>query len=132
MAMPHGGRTLTQLDAVRLHKLVDRAPSETLDELLAWADTVDSRQVPADVVTMYSQIDVLEAGADRPRRLTLCYPDDAEPSAGFISVLSPVGAALLGLRVGDTARWTGPGGQRSSARVLALLFQPEASGDYTT
>ena len=132
MAMPHGGRTLTQLDAVRLHKLVDRAPSETLDELLAWADTVDSRQVPADVVTMYSQIDVLEAGAGRPRRLTLCYPDDAEPSAGFISVLSPVGAALLGLRVGDTARWTGPGGQRSSARVLALLFQPEASGDYTT
>ncbi len=132
MAMPSGGRTLTQLDAVRLHKLVDRAPSDTLDELLAWADTVDSRQVPPNVITMYSQVDVLEAGADRSRRLTLCYPDDAEPSEGFISVLSPVGAALLGLRVGDTACWTGPGGQRGSARVLTLLFQPEASGDYTT
>lgn len=132
MNLFHGGRTLTQLDAVRLHKLVDRAHSDTLDELLAWADTVDSRAVPSDVITMYSQFEVQEPGADRPRRLTLCYPDDAEPSAGFISVLSPVGAALLGLRVGDTARWTGPGGQRGSARVSALLFQPEASGDYTT
>lgn len=132
MAMPPGGRTLTQLDAVRLTKLVDRSPSDTLDELLAWADTVDSREVPSDVITMYSQFEVLEAGADRPRRLTLCYPDDAEPAEGFISVLSPVGAALLGLKVGDTARWTGPGGQGGSARVVALLFQPEASGDYTT
>ncbi|MBS4038130.1 MAG: GreA/GreB family elongation factor [Hydrogenophaga sp.] len=132
MHLFHGGRTLTRLDAVRLHKLVDRMPSDALDELLAWADTVDSPQVPSDVLTMYSQFEVLEAGADRPRRLTLCYPDDAEPAAGFISVLSPVGSALLGLRVGDTARWTGPGGQRGSARVLTLLFQPEASGDYTT
>ena len=132
MAMPSGGRTLTQLDAVRLHKLVDRAPSDTLDELLAWADTVDSREVPADVITMYSQFEVMEPGADRPRRLTLCYPDDAEPAQGFISVLSPVGASLLGLRVGAQAQWRTPQGEPRSAQVRAILFQPEATGDYTT
>jgi regulator of nucleoside diphosphate kinase len=63
--------------------------------------------------------------------LTICYPDDAEPQAGFVSVLSPVGCSLLGLRVGDVAHWHPPHGADGAARVLAVLFQPEASGDYT-
>ena len=70
------------------------------------------------------------ASRPAPRATTPCVT--ASGCTASISVLSPVGAALLGLRVGDTARWTGPGGQRGSARVSALLFQPEASGDYTT
>jgi regulator of nucleoside diphosphate kinase len=63
--------------------------------------------------------------------LTLCYPADADPAAGRVSVLSPVGASLLGLRVGEVARWQGPAGDTHAAEVVALLFQPEASGDYT-
>ena len=59
-------------------------------------------------------------------------PADAEPLAGFVSVLSPIGSALLGLRVGSVARWASPTGDEMAAEILAILFQPEASGDYTT
>jgi regulator of nucleoside diphosphate kinase len=63
-------------------------------------------------------------------KLTLCYPTDADPAAGFVSVLSPVGVSLLGQTVGNVARWCTPAGQERAAEVLAVLFQPEASGDY--
>jgi regulator of nucleoside diphosphate kinase len=85
-----------------------------------------------DVVTMYSQVLLCDPRTGRQRKLTLCYPSDAEPAAGFVSVLSPVGSSLLGLRVGATARWRTPLGDTVEAEVLAILFQPEASGDYTT
>ncbi|MEZ5635535.1 MAG: GreA/GreB family elongation factor [Burkholderiaceae bacterium] len=67
----------------------------------------------------------------RRQQLTLCYPHDAEPAAGLVSVLSPVGCALIGLRAGDIARWQTPSGEGVVAQVLSVLFQPEASGDYT-
>lgn len=127
-------RTLTELDSVRLETLLRRhaaASAESpLMDLLEAAERVPSRQVDPDVVTMYSQ--VLLADPDgRRRKLTLCYPADAEPDAGFVSVLSPIGASLLGRRVGATARWRSPSGAVLTAEVLALLFQPESTGDYT-
>jgi regulator of nucleoside diphosphate kinase len=67
-----------------------------------------------------------------PYKVTWCYPDDAEPSQGFISVLSPLGASLLGLQAGDVAQWRTPFGEQRTARIVEVLFQPEASGDYTT
>jgi regulator of nucleoside diphosphate kinase len=47
-----------------------------------------------------------------------------------VSVLSPVGSALLGMRVGSIARWSTPAGDEKAAEILAILFQPESSGDY--
>ncbi len=124
-------RTLTELDAVRLDRLRRQGAALRMDDLLDTASVVPSREVAPDVVTMYSQVLVRDAQGSE-QRLTLCYPDDAEPAAGFISVLSPVGLALLGLPVGSVARWRTPGGAPHSAEIVALLFQPEASGDYTT
>jgi regulator of nucleoside diphosphate kinase len=66
------------------------------------------------------------------RKLTLCYPEDADPQSGFVSVLSPIGLSLLGEQVGSTVRWESPDGRLRMADVDAMLFQPEASGDYTT
>jgi regulator of nucleoside diphosphate kinase len=127
-------RTLTELDHVRLERLRRQGEALRVGDLLDLASVVPSREVAPDVVTMYSQVLVREGESDsaEPRRLTLCYPADAEPGTGFISVLSPVGLALLGLRVGEVARWSGPDGQPRTATIVALLFQPEASGDYTT
>ena len=124
-------RTLTELDAARLLRLQRQGAALPVAELLDSASLVPSREVPPDVVTMYSQLRVLDA-AGSEQQLTLCYPDDAEPARGFISVLSPVGLALLGLRVGSVARWRPPDGAQHSAEIVALSFQPEASGDYTT
>ena len=132
-------RTLTELDHVRLRNMVRRAAPEApaahaahdIEHILDAAAIVEVREVPADIVTMYSQVLLSDFRTGRQRKLTLCYPRDAEPSRGFISVLSPVGASLLGLRVGCVARWRTPVGEDGRAELLAILFQPEANGDYT-
>ncbi len=123
-----GERQLTELDFARLSSLYGRP----LPEELGAAHLVPSRQIAPDIVTMYSQVELAFIDAGQRQTLTLCYPRDAEPALGFVSVLSPIGAALLGLRVGDMARWRLPHGEERCAEVAAILFQPEASGDYTT
>jgi regulator of nucleoside diphosphate kinase len=125
-------RQLTELDHVRLSRLDEYMASEGLADVLANADLVPSREIGPDIVTMYSQVEIRLLRSGQRRKLTLCYPADAEPAAGFVSVFSPMGAALLGLRVGEIASWQTPGGEPVQAEVQALLFQPEASGDYLT
>jgi len=68
---------------------------------------------------MYSQVELINAQTLRRQKLTICFPGDAEPAAGFISVLSPVGLSLIGLREGAVARWLTPSGEE----VLLLFMQ---------
>lgn len=126
-------RTLSELDHVRIHNLIRRQQPPQADEIAEIIDSahlVRPQDVPADVVTMYSQVRVADEQGGEPRTLTLVYPQDADAARGMISVLSPVGASLLGLPVGAIAGWTSPDGTRVAAKVEAILFQPEASGDY--
>ncbi|WP_439588260.1 GreA/GreB family elongation factor [Hydrogenophaga sp.] len=125
-------RLLTELDHARLNHLRGAQLPPELADSLDTLDIVPSREVPADVVTMYSQVLIEDLRSHERQKLTLCYPEDAEPHQGFISVFSPVGASLLGQRVGATARWRTPNGDACEAEIVTLLFQPEASGDYTT
>ena len=128
----HGERTLTDLDYSRLTKLVGHQLPTVLEDLLANADITNSRAVSANVVTMYSRVELVDVHTHRRQVLTICYPQDAEPAAGFISVLSPVGISLLGLKVGDVATWHTPHGEECAAVVEGIQFQPEATGDYVT
>lgn len=124
-------RVLTELDHVRLSKLqITQLPEELANELQA-VDLVASRDVEPDVVTMNSEIELALPDSTGHQRLTLCYPHDAQIGAGYISVLSPIGAALLGRRVGDTIHWRMPNGEMRQAKLAAIVFQPEAAGDYT-
>lgn len=123
---------LTELDHARLSKLPQAARGTPWADLLAEADIVPSQRVPADVVTMYSQVLVRDRASAQVHKLTLCYPADAEPDTGFISVLSPMGAALIGRRVGERVRSALPAGQERELVIETILFQPEASGDYTS
>jgi len=131
-------RVLTELDQVRLAMLSrrgsrSRLPSSLgIDAVLDDARVVPSRRVAPDIVTMYSQVLLHFVNDGVKRKLTLCYPQDAEPQFGFVSVLSPIGLSLLGQQVGATVRWVSPDGSERMAEVYAILFQPEASGDYTT
>lgn len=127
-----GLRQLTALDFARLRKVASLGAHPDLDELLDEAEVIDSREVAPDVVTMYAQVEIEDLGNRSRQTLVVCYPADAQPAKGFISVLSPVGLALLGLQVGSVARWQAPGGGENAARVTAILFQPEASGDHLT
>jgi regulator of nucleoside diphosphate kinase len=128
-------RTLTVADHARLAPWVrGGAPAgfdtAALETLIDSARLVAACDIPPDVVTMNSQV-VLAWPAGRHKQLTLCYPEDAEPSVGLVSVLSPVGSSLLGLRVGEWARWCTPLGEHCSAEVIDIPFQPEAHGNYT-
>ena len=138
MNMQSRERVLTELDHVRLATLASRGlrgrlpDSPGIDAVLDDAVVVPSRKVAPDIVTMYSQVLLRVVEDGTVRKLTLCYPQDAEPQFGFVSVLSPIGLGLLGRQVGATVRWESPDGTERMAEVDAILFQPEASGDYTT
>jgi regulator of nucleoside diphosphate kinase len=127
-------RLLNELDHRRITLLREKHPQHDippeLDELIDTADTVSPAAMPPDRVTMYSQFLVEEIDGTGQHKLVVCYPPDSEPTAGYISVLSPLGAALLGWRCGETVSWTAPGGAQKSLRIVTILFQPEASGDY--
>ena len=131
-------RVLTELDHVRLASLSSRGArerwpsSQSIDAVLDDARVVPSRRVAPDIVTMYSQVLLRFVDDGNKRKLTLCYPQDAEPQFGFVSVLSPIGLSLLGQQVGATVRWESPDGIERMAEVDGILYQPEASGDYTT
>ena len=125
-------RKLTELDFARLKKLTLTDPASELFELLRDAEEVDPKEMPPDVVTMYAHVEIEDVKTQRCQTVVVCYPCDAQPSLGYISVLSPVGISLLGLQAGSVARWHGPSGEENSAKVSDILFQPEAAGDYVT
>ena len=98
-------RLLTELDFTRVSKLNRGQLPEDLVEDLNSADLVVSQEISPDIVTMNSQVEIVHDGSALRQKFTICYPADADAGLGFISVLSPVGSALLGRRVGDTAIW---------------------------
>jgi regulator of nucleoside diphosphate kinase len=126
---PGAERLLSELDHRRLSRLP--GASRSLQDLLDAADLLPSRQLPADVVSMNSEIEVLGPLPGQHQRLTLCYPGDASPEQGRISVLSPVGLSLLGRTVGEQVSWHAGHGAAGSLLIQALPYQPEASGDFS-
>ena len=132
LATAHGERTLTELDYVRLSKFADAPLPAALSDLLDTADILPSREMPSDIVTMYTQVEIEDLPGGQRQKIRICYPADANPTTGYISVFSPVGIGLLGQKTGAVARWKTPDGGDHSARVIAVLFQAEARGDYTT
>lgn len=125
-------RVVTELDHVRLLRLLrlQRPGGSSIAELLDHADLVSSREVGPDIVTMNSQVRLADPQTGEERQLTLSYPADADPAAGRLSVFSPLGASLLGLRVGAQAQWRGADGTPAQAQLRGIVYQPEASGDY--
>jgi regulator of nucleoside diphosphate kinase len=122
---------LTQDDVDRLLKLVEAQPgkqTEKLESELVRAQVVPREKIPDDVVTMNSRV-IFEDETTRERReITLVYPGSADIDAGKISVLVPIGTALLGLRVGQSIDWELPGGDKHRYRIVEVPFQPEAAG----
>lgn len=126
---------LTELDVTRLERIAGRAGAaqlaEMLDDLLARAAIVAPEDIPTDVVTMNSRLVCSLEGDSTSRNWTLVYPDAADFEAGQLSVLSPVGQALLGARTGQTVSYRLPDGREQNVTVVEIAFQPEASGQYT-
>lgn len=127
---------INELDAERLDRLLERPEfaslpvAEALNAELDRAETLAPEAIPADVVTMNSRVKFRDLSNGDIRVRTLVYPATLTDSDTQLSVMAPVGAALLGLRVGASIRWTLPGGNETQLEVLALEYQPEAAGEY--
>lgn len=91
------------------------------------AVVVAQNEIPPDVVTMHSRIRLRDGR--NTWTMTLVFPERADSENDLISVLAPVGAALLGCRVGQSVKFRVPGGEERSCEILEVLYQPEAAGD---
>lgn len=126
---------LTSQDFDRLEALLASLPSNSLPGKTALqaelqrAEIVEPDKVPPDVVTMNSKVRFLLLETGEEFELTLVYPKDVQGQADRISVLAPVGSALLGLSVGHELEWPRPGGGVSTVRVVEVVYQPERAGE---
>jgi regulator of nucleoside diphosphate kinase len=126
---------ITEQDMQRLRKVVENhadgrlgEAAEALEYELDRARVVPQDRIPPDVVTMRSRVLCKDLETGRTREIVLVYPREVDPDAGKVSILAPMGAALLGLRVGDTIRWKMPRGREANLALLEVSYQPEAEG----
>jgi len=129
---------VTTFDLERLSDLIEayrnsghqkKIPVDMLEKELERAQIVDPKSVPPDVVTMNSTVHLQDLQTGEETVCTLVFPKDADVEQNKISVMAPIGMALIGYRVGDVIEWQVPGGVRKF-KVMKTLFQPEASGRY--
>lgn len=129
---------ITELDRKRLLDLIQEAQSgeyrksiylDNLRSELERAQVVPSQDIPADVVTMNSTVTLTDLDTKEEETYTLVYPEHADTTQAKVSILAPVGTAMLGYRVGDVFEWEVPAGKRR-LKVTKIHYQPEASGNF--
>lgn len=127
---------VSSLDADRLEALMESLPGNAfpgraeLEAELARAQIVAPEDVPPTVVTMNSTVTFEVDSTAEQFNLTLVYPRDVDAQGGRISILAPVGSALLGLSKGDEIEWPKPGSGKLQVRIKDITYQPERAGDF--
>jgi regulator of nucleoside diphosphate kinase len=127
---------ITEADFDRLKHLVESARYRTTHAMLLMGlkqeldrgEVVPPGRVPKDVVTMHARVGIRDLSEDETETYALVYPDEADINEGKLSVLTPLGTALLGTQVGDVVEFDAPAGTRR-LKVERVLYQPEAAGD---
>ena len=136
--MRQGTIFITRQDRDRLKNLIQKIFNERgrdatqlrdLGEELERAQIIDSRETPPNVITMNSRFRLKDLEDQEDYTYTLVFPDEANADEHKISILAPIGTAMLGYRVGDTVEWMTPGGLRRF-RIEEMLYQPEAAGHF--
>lgn len=106
-----------------------RKDLESLTQELSRAQVVPPTEVRPDVVTMNSKVVLHDLDSHEELTYTLVFPKEANYERGAISVLAPIGTAILGYSKGETVEWPVPAGTRR-LRIQEVVYQPEAAGDY--
>jgi regulator of nucleoside diphosphate kinase len=129
---------ITQSDLAKLQELLegggavhdrDRKDLSGLAAELKQATVVEPDAIPAKVVTMNTRLRLMDLDARKSFEMTVVFPQYADVDTGKVSVVSPVGTAVLGYAEGDTIEWSVPAGKRR-LRIEKILYQPEAAGDH--
>ncbi|CAM4201859.1 nucleoside diphosphate kinase regulator [Pseudoalteromonas ostreae] len=126
---------ISSLDADRLYDLMESLPAgsfageKELEAELGRATIVEPKDMPSTVVTMNSIVNFIVESTKEEFTKTLVYPKNADASADKISILAPVGSALLGLSQGDEIEWPKPSGGLIKVKIKAITYQPERAGE---
>jgi regulator of nucleoside diphosphate kinase len=124
------------LDMDRLDRMLDSLPAgqanarDALLDELGRAGLAEPWEMPPDVVTMNSRVRFCFDGSEQEVTMTLTYPKDMNGDPEQLSILTPVGTALLGLKVGDSISWERPDGALFELSVRGIEYQPERDGQY--
>ncbi|HRJ71955.1 MAG TPA: GreA/GreB family elongation factor [Terrimicrobiaceae bacterium] len=130
---------ITQTDYHRLQSLLNERTRlsareqenvAALCQELARAEIKPAEDISPDVVTLHSRVQLLDLQTNEILEFTVVLPEEADLESGCISILAPLGTAMLGFRKGDVFEWKMPGGM-GSYRIEAVLFQPESIGRST-
>ncbi len=125
---------ITRADMTRLRSLITGTKG-TRDDLgslraeLDQAHVVEPAEIPGDVITMNAQARLADLETGEVMTFTLVFPENASIEHDRISVLAPIGTAMLGQREGDEFEWDVPAG-RVRLKVVKVLYQPEAAKHY--
>ncbi|MEO8809568.1 MAG: nucleoside diphosphate kinase regulator [Rhodanobacter sp.] len=125
--------TVSRIDLDRIEALLERLPAAEAGKLgplraeLDRAEVVEPAAMPAHIVTMNSTVSFEDEDDGEQLTLTLVYPN-AAGATGTVSILAPVGSALLGLSRGQQIDWPMPDGRKRRLKVLEIAYQPEAAG----
>jgi regulator of nucleoside diphosphate kinase len=130
---------ISEFDLKRLKELIKVAEQfgdkrvvrylEDLDEELDRAESMKPQEIPHDVITMNSTFRLRNADTEEEMVYTLVFPGEADSAKGKISILAPIGTAVLGCKIGDSIEWEVPAGRKRFS-VEDIVYQPEAAGDF--
>lgn len=130
--------TLTKNDYTRIYKAItDAKNSKTINSNeaekllyeLSKAEIVPSEKIDKDVVTMNSEVKLFFENTQKEQSFKIVYPQDANLKENKISIFSPIATALIGYKIGDEVEWIVPGGM-TKIKIVDLIYQPEAAGDF--
>lgn len=124
---------ITEKDFLRIKNILSYQKSDEFENLeieLDRAKVISDSEVWPELVTMNSKVRFLNMNEDKEMVITLVYPPDADFSQGKVSVLASLGSAIIGLRVGQKINWMFPDGKTRTLKILEVIYQPEANGDW--
>ena len=130
--------TLTKNDYTRIYKAITDAKNsktinsneaEKLLSELSKAEIVPSEKIDKDVVTMNSEVKLFFENTQKEQSFKIVYPQDANLKENKISIFLPIATALIVYKIGDEIEWIVPGGM-TKIKIVDLIYQPEAAGDF--
>lgn len=130
--------TLTKNDYTRIYKAITDAKNsktinsneaEKLLSEISKAEIVPSEKIDKDVVTMNSEVKLFFENTQKEQSFKIVYPQDANLKENKISIFSPIATALIGYKISDEIEWIVPGGM-TKIKIVDLIYQPEAAGDF--
>ena len=122
-------RLLDLIEGLRSTPKAAKLNLDLLEKEINEGTVVEPENVPEDVITMNSKVNVMDIESGEKMTYMLVFPSEANISKNKLSILAPLGMALLGYRKGDIIEWTVPSGIRK-LKVEEIVYQPEAAGDY--